>query len=406
MPAKRKLVTNLQLNEFIEKHAPESNNWQDLREKILKDLNVKLSRKAVANRGNNLGVKTKNLAPQLVQVLRTYDVNLDASLTAKQVLEYLRRKKSIHTVESLANALVTSPQKIREAITELKAGGHTVDIDEGIVELSSQLLNKSEPVKIDKKLLDGNKFKFLLTADNHLVNKHERLDVLNALFDIAEGEGVTTCYQLGNMIDGDHYFNKHEVKCVGLDKQSEYLVDNWPNRKNITTHFITGDDHEGWYINRDNIDVGFYLQQKFEKAGRTDFQYVGHVEADVLLPGKKQRSVLRLIHAGGGTAYATSYTTQKIVESYQGGEKPRILAVGHYHKANFDYAREVFTFQAGCTCDQTTFMRKKRIPAHVGGWIIEATINNDGDVIRCKGDWVPFYDKGTYNRAWRSRGIR
>jgi len=329
-----------------------------------------------------------------------------SSELANQVLEFLKRKRKVYTIEDISNALATSPKLVRSALAELKDTGHTVEVDEGLVELSSQLPPRSEPIKIDRKLLDGNKFRFLLTADNHLCNKHERLDVLNALFDIAEEEGITTCYQLGNMIDGDHYFNKHEVICVGLDKQSEYIVEHWPKRKNIVTHFITGDDHEGWYINRDNVDVGFYLQQKFEKYGRKDFQYVGHVEADVLLPGTKHRSVMRLVHAGGGSAYATSYTTQKIVESYQGGEKPRILCVGHYHKANFDYAREVYTFQGGCTCDQTTFMRKKRIAAHVGGWIIELTINNSGDVIRCASEWVPFYDKGTYSRAWRSRGIR
>lgn len=406
MASKAKLVSNVKINDYIVKHAHDCDNWQDMADRIFKDLGVRLSRKRVANRGNNLGVKTKGLNAQVVQNFAQYSITKDASPLAKMIMEFLRRKKKIYTIEDLANELVTSPKRIKESITELRIGGHTIEVDEGVVELQSQLPPRSEPIKIDKKLLDGNKFKFLLTGDNHLANKHERLDVLNALFDIAESEGVTTCYQVGNMIDGDHYFNKHEVHCIGLDKQSEYLVQNWPQRKGIITNFITGDDHEGWYINRENIDVGFYLQQKFEKAGRNDFQNIGHVEADILLPGKKNRSVLRLIHAGGGTAYATSYTTQKIVESYQGGEKPRILCVGHYHKANFDYAREVFTFQAGCTCDQTTFMRKKRIPAHVGGWIIEVTINNDGDVVRCKGDWVPFYDKGTYTRAWRPRNIK
>lgn len=333
------------------------------------------------------------------------EVKPNVSESAKKVLQFLRRKRTIHTVEDVANAIATSPKIVRESVAELKDKGYTVHVSEGLVELSTSI-PKPNPVAIDRRLLDGNKFKFLLVADNHIANKHERLDVLNALFDVAYNEGVTTCYQLGNMIDGDHHFNKHEVLYRGLNDQATYLSNVWPKKKGMTTYFITGDDHEGWYVNREGVDVGFYLQQKFEDANRQDFRYIGHVEADILLPGKKNRSVLRLIHAGGGTAYATSYTTQKIVESYQGGEKPRILCVGHYHKCNFDYSREVYTFQGGCTCDQTTFMRKKRIPAHVGGWIIEATINHDGDVIRCKGEWIPFYDKGTYTRAWRSRGLR
>jgi hypothetical protein len=36
-------------------------------------------------------------------------------------------------------------------------------------------------------------------------------------------------------------------------------------------------------------------------------------------------------------------------------------------------------------------MRGKRLPAHVGGWIIEVHVTEDGTVTRCKGEWIPFY---------------
>lgn len=401
---KQILVPQKKISEFIKKYAPEEDNWGTLSDRMFKELKIRLTRRQLSDRGFRLQVRTKGLTTNIGSVPQ-FSLVSDGSDLAKQVLSFIRRKRTVHTIDDVANALVTSPQRIKDAVLELQAAGHTVNLAEGALELGKSIA-KSDPIRLDKKLLDGNKFRFLLTADNHLCNKHERLDVLNALFDIADGEGITNCYQLGNMIDGDHHFNKHEVICRGLDAQSTYLAEHWPKKKGMTTHFITGDDHEGWYINREGIDVGFYIERKFEENGRKDFKYLGHVEADVLLPGRKRRAIMRLIHAGGGTAYATSYTTQKIVESYQGGEKPRILGVGHYHKANFDYSREVYTFQGGCTCDQTTFMRKKRIPAHVGGWIIELTISDDGDVIRTKGEWIPFYDKGTYDKAWKARGIK
>jgi hypothetical protein len=36
-------------------------------------------------------------------------------------------------------------------------------------------------------------------------------------------------------------------------------------------------------------------------------------------------------------------------------------------------------------------MRGKRIPAHVGGWIVEVHVDDEGTVTRCKGEFVPFY---------------
>src|SRR5581483_12495394 len=95
------------------------------------------------------------------------------------------------------------------------------------------------------------------------------------------------------------------------------------------------------------------------------------MEHDIIFKGKHAQQVMRLIHAGGGSAYATSYTVQKIVESYQGGEKPQILLAGHYHKAEYGYPREVHCVQAACTEDQTLFMRKKKIAAHVGFWEVK-----------------------------------
>ncbi len=395
----KKVITDTEINEFVKGNAHKADNWKHLRDMLFKELRVRLSANTIKNRGNRLEVKTKGISTPV-----QYETGFGkVGPVATSVLAFLKKKRVIHTLEDVADALGISPKMAKEAVEELKNADFTVNLAQGKLELSNQI-DKSDPVPIPKKLLTGNTFKFLLVADNHIANKHQRLDVLNALFDIADGEGITTCYQLGNMIDGDHSFNKHEVLCRGLDAQSTYLSEVWPKKKGIVTHFITGDDHEGWYINREGINVGSYIQTKFEQVGRKDFQFIGHVEADVLLPGKKRQQVMRLIHAGGGSAYATSYSTQKIVESYQGGEKPRILCVGHYHKANFDYAREVYTYQGGCTCDQTTFMRKKKLAAHVGGWIIELTISDDGDVIRSKGDWIPFYDKGVYKTAWKAKG--
>jgi hypothetical protein len=43
-------------------------------------------------------------------------------------------------------------------------------------------------------------------------------------------------------------------------------------------------------------------------------------------------------------------------------------------------------------------MRKKKIQAALGGWIIEFTQSKDGAITRFKSEWIPFFDKQYYHR--------
>ena len=130
--------------------------------------------------------------------------------------------------------------------------------------------------------------------------------------------------------------------------------------------------------------------------------YLGHMEHDVILKAEAGEARMRLIHAGGGAAYALSYAPQQIINSYSGGEKPTILLVGHYHKAEFNYWREVLTVQAGATQDQTPFLRKKRIQSHLGGWTISFEQSKDGLVHAFTPCWLPLYNREFYEaEQWR-----
>lgn len=395
------VVSSAEINKFIKAHAHEARNAIDLQDMIARVLGAKLSKAAVENRLARLRVKTKGLKTSFQS---SYEVDRSkvqpSDPMAAQVLGVINRTKTHQTVEDLANKLITSPAIIRRALGDLKRGGHNVIDTEGMVELSREI-PKADPFRIDTRKLKGKVLRFGITADNHLCSKYERLDVLESLFDAWHEQGITTVYQLGNMIDGDARFNKFDVICQGLDAQSRYFAHHWPKRKGMTTYFITGDDHEGWYVQREGVEVGRYLQSVCRDAGRKDLVYLGHMEHDIVFTGKRQRSIMRLIHAGGGSSYATSYAPQKIVESYQGGEKPHILLVGHYHKAEYGYPREVHVIQGGCTCDQTPFMRKQKLQAHVGGWTVEVTINEDGLITRFRQEWMPFFDKGFYKDAWQ-----
>jgi len=242
---------------------------------------------------------------------------------------------------------------------------------------------------------------FGFITDKHLCNKHQRLDVLKAAYKLFAAEGVTDVIDAGNWIDGEARFNKQELLVFGMDDQLDYLIETHPSEKGITTHYISGDDHEGWYAQRERVNIGKYLELKARDAGRDDLHFLGHVEADIELKARGGSAIMRVMHPGGGSAYAFSYAPQKIVESFQGGEKPTILLLGHYHKRDVCYPREVHVLSGGCVVDQTMFMRKNKIAAHVGFTLVKIKQDQSrGHVVRLSEEWFPFYDRGFYEKKF------
>lgn len=315
----------------------------------------------------------------------------------KSTLRKLLAKKGSYTIGQLSDLYNVGVSTIRAAVTDLKAEGMNLHVKDDSVSVSN-IIPKAEPRKLDVRKMSTGFHRFGAVGDNHLCSKYERLDVLNALYDLYEQEGITTVFNTGNWIDGEARFNTHDIHTHGLDRQIDYFLENYPRREGITTYFITGDDHEGWYTQREGIDVGKFTHRKAQEAGRTDLVYLGHMEADVVLPAKNGHTTIRVLHPGGGSSYAVSYSVQKIIESYQGGEKPHVLLIGHYHKADYIYNRGVHAVQTGTTQDQSPFMRKKKLAAHLGGWIIEMATDDNGAVTRFRSEFMPFYDNGYYEK--------
>jgi len=310
------------------------------------------------------------------------------------------------SIAALSEALDRAEASVRKGIESLRTRGHNVSIQGNEAVLSGEVAPGAEKPLIVHNLAayDNHWTKFGATGDNHLGSKHERLDVLNTLYDVFESEGIADVFNTGNWIEGNCRINYHDVKVFGLDDQVDYWIANYPQRKGITTHYIAGDDHEGWWQRASRIEIGRYAEFKAREAGRSDLHYLGYLEANVELKAGTGSAWMKIMHPGGGSAYAVSYTEQKIVESFQGGEKPQILLTGHYHKFNQGYPREVHTVQTGCTCDQSIFMRKQKIQAHVGGCIVWLNQAPDGTINRFRTEWLPFFDRDFYTNR-RSFGL-
>jgi hypothetical protein len=249
---------------------------------------------------------------------------------------------------------------------------------------------------------DGS-YLFGFTSDNHLCSKYARLDVLNDLYDQFAEQGVDRVLNAGNWIDGEARFNMHDLLVHGMDAQCRFLAEHYPQRPGITTYAVAGDDHEGWYAQKEGVDIGRYAQNVMRDAGREDWVDMGYMESFIRLVNSQsgKSTMLHLMHPGGGSSYAVSYAVQKIVEGYGGGEKPAVLLAGHYHKMSYNMVRNVHAIQTGTTEDQTPFMRKKKLSAHVGGGICQLKQDpKTGAITACRVEFFNYFNRGYTNNRW------
>ena len=321
----------------------------------------------------------------------------------KNLIKVLRNEPL--TIIEIADKFNVPIKKVEEVIQSM-GDRHVMICQDG-----ERLYVRQSPREGGRRMLDstmwqGDTLRFGFISDSHLGSHFERLDVLDMLYDLYEKEGIEIVLHGGNMIEGEARFNKNEIHKYGLGRQIDYAMQEFPYRESIRTWFVTGDDHEGWYNQREGVNTGELLQMYREKRGLYDLEHLGYVEADIEMNHGEFENDLwcRVMHPGGGTAYAISYAPQKIIESLQPGEKPHILFLGHYHKMSYDVIRGVHVIQMGCTCDQSIYMRKKKIEAHVGGGIAEFKRSSDGILNRSKVEFITAFDRKFYvgkDKYWK-----
>lgn len=326
---------------------------------------------------------------------------------APELMDILR--KGPWTLDQIAAAVQKPRGAVLDELDGLRAGGLNVHEIGGKWSIEKEtrpafLAEGDIPTYVSR---PDNTYVFGATSDNHLGSKYERLDVLNDLYDRFEKRGVDRVFNAGNWIDGEARFNKFDIHTHGMEAQMRYLAAEYPKRKGITTYAVAGDDHEGWYGQREGVDIGRYAERIMRDEGRTDWVNLGYMEAHIRLvnanTGKSQ--ILACVHPGGGSSYALSYSIQKIIESLDGGEKPAVGLYGHYHKLWAGNIRNVWCLQTGCTEDQTPFMRKNKLEAHVGGAIVELEQDPEtGAIVGFTPKLIRYFNKGYYNGRWSHGG--
>lgn len=243
---------------------------------------------------------------------RTSNPLLQKDIALSERLKHVIKSKK--TFEQICDILKVTPKEVRQGIKKLEEQHIVVDMIGDHLQLGVEMKPDEKPIKINTGKYAEIEYPIGFTSDNHLGSKYERLDVLNDLYDRFVKAGVETVYNGGNIIDGECRFNKYDIYKHGVNAQVKNFVEKYPERKGIVTKFVTGDDHEGWYVQREHINIGKYIEVEAEQAGRSDLVHLGYMERDIEYKQKGGSAIIRVIHAGGGSTYATSYTSQKYVE--------------------------------------------------------------------------------------------
>ena len=246
------------------------------------------------------------------------------------------------------------------------------------------MVQNQEPTVHNPKWNGTTILKFAIIGDTQLGSKYAQISHLKNFYELCASEGIKDVYHTGDVTDGLKMRSGHEYELykTSADDMVQDVIENYPRIEGITTHFITG-NHDASIYKQVGYDIGNTITEK-----RPDMKYLGRDCALIFLtPNCK----LELRHPWDGTAYALSYKPQKMIEAMESDSKPNILAIGHYHKAEYMFYRNVHCLQTGCFQGQTPYTRGKGISVHMGGWIVTIHVDKNGTVTRFGSEFIPYY---------------
>ena len=297
-------------------------------------------------------------------------------------MEWITRNRKSHEGDAV-NMSKPTPKTI--ATFEAKHGGGKIKKLEHELEVAAKKVEALAGVqnKVAIRPTKESTFTFALTGDRHTGSLYHHQAALKAFYEYAATQHVECVYDAGDILDGHRVYKGHEFELqdLGLEKQVDRLTASAP--RFIPTSFITG-NHDASFKHAAGVPVGRII----EKA--VGYKFLGEEQARIQYDTPNGPFSIMLLHSGSGSSYALSYRPQKIVESLEGGTKPDLLAIGHYHKAEMlPTYRNVCAIQVGTFQRQTPFMARGGLAAHVGGWIVQVIVGNGHNVI--KGEFVAFY---------------
>lgn len=233
-------------------------------------------------------------------------------------------------------------------------------------------------VKID---CEGEEVRFGFFTDTHMSSIYYREEFLDDFISTCEDQDAQFCIFGGDLthgMDAKKYNLLYELKDIGYAAQKEFAEE---QLKKIPFHtYLVSGNHDRWYE-----AMGAHIVEDI-CSSVPNAEYIGRDEGDIEVGGV----LIRVFHGEDGSSYAVSYRIQKLIETFQGGEKPNVLLMGHTHKQGYFFERNIHAVSGGAMSTQSRWMRSKRMANHSGYHFISMICNDDG-VSEFTVTFKPFY---------------
>lgn len=306
---------------------------------------------------------------------KNFLINDNNSLDTKQYTEpqeelYTTTKKiKLTEREKLLNVI---DSKYTDAELKLLVKSHTPHLTQGNQSIS----------------FSGNEITIGVMTDSHIGSRFFREDWWDAALSEFENQNVDFICHCGDLVDGisNRPGHVHELTHTSYDAQKRYAID-LLNRTNIPIYAIDG-NHDRYFVK----NCGAFICKDISEIV-PHYHFLGNDIADISINNK---IVIRLWHGEDGSSYAKSYRIQKIIESFQGGTKPHILLSGHAHKAIYMFDRNVHAFEGGTICEQSNWMRSKKLANDSGFWLLKVSFDDNG-INSCTSTFYPLYIERNIN---------
>jgi predicted phosphodiesterase len=258
------------------------------------------------------------------------------------------------------------------------------------VELLTKAIESGNPTSAKSYSIGKNHVKYLCISDTHIGSTQYDSGLMSHAAKVAKDLDVDFVIHVGDVVDG-WYQNRpqqiFEMDAIGVDQQLEKAVKEL-SKFDKPLYFITANHEYNTYMRSAGVEIGFLIEAALKEKGHKSY-FLGNGEGYITL---KSGTKLELLHPDGGSSYAISYKSQKIAESIEGGHKPNILHIGHFHKAEYLFYRNIHILQSGTLQGQTKFMKGSSLSAHKGFWVVDLYGNTKGQVDSFSPTFYPSYD--------------
>jgi predicted phosphodiesterase len=300
--------------------------------------------------------------------------------TMDELILYDLKKKGL-TYEIFLDKYEMDKTTAKQYVRDLVNRGYKITTINKDYELYFRLDTVTQEARKVKSITTENIYKFGAISDTHLNSKEEKSDELQIIYDEFVEDGITDVYHAGDLGDGFGIYPDQEfyLKNVSTDDQLEYIVQNYPYRKGITTHYVGG-NHDAGVTKKVGFDYCPVISSK-----RSDLDYLGQTGAIVMI---NDLFKMEIEHFQASMAKGISYRGYRFLEDYV-GPHPDLALFGHKHTSGFYTLSNTMFMELGCFQGLTPWAKTKKFSEHIGGYII-TIVQNSNSHIKIIPEWIGF----------------